>query len=177
MTTFKDVDFTFDLEFTAQDAKFVEGTGMDEGSEMSSAIGISNIDMQIDKAESEIKVEGFFLSGLADKVLDIYKSSIFDKVISKSEDYIETTLVEKINEELDAYTHYDLADGIGFNYALTRVPQVTDDEMLTFFMNGTFYDEQAQKSGSDIVKTEHDLFEIGSVSEQDLMLHLPQTVL
>lgn len=150
---------------------------MAPGSEMSPAIDISNITMSIDKAESDIKVEGFHLSGLADKVLEIYKSDIFDKIIAKSEDYIETTLIEKINEELEEYTHYDLADGIGFDYALTRVPQVTDDEMLTVYMNGTFFDEKAQAMGVDIVKTEHDLFEVGSVSEQDLMIHLPQTVL
>ena len=40
-TTLRDVDFGFDLEFTTQDAKFVEGTGMIAGSEMSPAIDIT----------------------------------------------------------------------------------------------------------------------------------------
>jgi len=53
----------------------------------------------------------------------MYKSDLFDKIIKKSEDYIETTIVDKINKDLDDIdTHYDLGDGIGFDYSLTRVP-------------------------------------------------------
>lgn len=90
---------------------------------MSPAIDISNLDLSIDKAESDIKVDGFFMSGLADKVIEMHKSDLFDKIIKKSEDYIETTVVEKINKDLDDIdTHYDLGDGIGFDYSLTRVP-------------------------------------------------------
>ena len=96
---------------------------MEAGSEMSPAIDIANIDLSVDKADSDIKVEGFFLSGLADKVLEMYKSDVLDKIIKSSENFIETTLVDKINEELeDVATHYDLGDGFGFDYALTRVP-------------------------------------------------------
>lgn len=150
---------------------------MKEGSEMAPAIGISNIQMSIDKAESDITVDGFFLSGLADKVLQIYKEDIFDKIIDKSEQYIQTTLVEKINKEIDEHgTHFDLGDGIGFDYSLTRVPEVTDDFMLSFFLNGTFFDEKAQAGLSEIPEIEHDLFEVGSNGEQDLMIHMPQSV-
>lgn len=144
LTTLRDVDFGFDLEFTTQDAKFVEGTGMIAGSEMSPAIDITNMKLSIDESKSDIKVSGFFMSGLADKVLEIYKSDIFDKIIETSESYVETTIVDKINEELDDLdTHFDLGDGLGFDYSLTRIPQVTDDAMLTFYMNGTFYDSKA----------------------------------
>lgn len=133
---------------------------------MAPAIDISNIKMSIDKAESDIKVDGFFFSGLADKVLQIYKDDIFDKIIDKSEEYIEGALVEKINKEIDDHgTHYDLGDGIGFDYSLTRMPKVTDDFMLSFFLNGTFFDENAQAGLFEIAKTEHDLFEIGANGE------------
>ena len=114
------------------------------GSEMSPAIDITNMKLSIDESKSDIKVSGFFMSGLADKVLEIYKSDIFDKIIETSESYVETTIVDKINEELDDLdTHFNLGDGLGFDYSLTRVPQVTDDAMLTFYMNGTFYDSKA----------------------------------
>ena len=146
------------------------------GSEMAPAIDIANINLSVDEAQSDIKVDGFFLSGLADKVIETYKSDLIDKIIKSSESYVETTIVDKINVELeDLDTHFNLGDGLGFDYSLTRVPQVTDDAMLTFYMNGTFYDERAQAGDSEIVNTEHDLFEIGSVSEQDLMIHVPQS--
>ena len=111
---------------------------------MAPAIDISNLNMSIDKAQSDITVDGFFFSGLADKVIQIYKEDIFDKIIDKSEQFIETTLVDKINKEIDEQgTHLDLGDGIGFDFSLTRTPQVTDDFMLSFFLNGTFFDEKA----------------------------------
>lgn len=47
--------------------------------------------------------------------------------------------------------------------------------MLTFYMNGTFYDEKAQAGMTYVKHTEHDKFEIGSLSEQDLMVHVPQS--
>ena len=149
---------------------------MEAGSEMSPAIDITKLDMSVDKAKSDIKVEGFFLSGLADKVLEIYKSDLFDKIMARTETYVETTLVDSINEELEQHgSHFYLGDGLGFDYSLTRVPQVTDDSMLTFYMNGTFFDERAQAGQSQILETEHDIFEIGSLGEQDMMLHLPQS--
>ena len=134
---------------------------------MAPAIDISNLNMSIDKAQSDITVDGFFFSGLADKVIQIYKEDIFDKIIDKSEQFIETTLVDKINKEIDEQgTHLDLGDGIGFDFSLTRTPQVTDDFMLSFFLNGTFFDEKAQaEEGSEITKTEHDLFEVGATGE------------
>ena len=54
---------------------------MDIGSEMSPAIDISNLQLSLDKAHSDIKVEGFVLSKLADKVIEKFKTQIFDKII------------------------------------------------------------------------------------------------
>jgi hypothetical protein len=44
-------------------------------------------------------------------------------------------------------------------------------------MNATFFDSKAQAGNSEIVKTEHDLFEIGSVGEQDLMIHMAKSTI
>jgi hypothetical protein len=75
-------------------------------------------------------------------------------------------LVDEINKELFEYgTHFDMGSEIGFDYSLTQLPTVTDDAMLTLFMNGTFYDSVAQSGLSDIVETEHSIFEIGGTSQ------------
>lgn len=65
-------------------------------------------------------------------------------IIEDVKDYVQTTLEDEINQELYDYgTHYDIGDGVGFDFSLTKSPQVTDDELLTLFMNGTFYSDDA----------------------------------
>lgn len=74
-------------------------------------------------------------------------------------------MVEEINKELyDKGSHYDIGSNIGFDYSLTKAPAVTDDAMLTFFINGTFYSSIAQSGLTDvpIIKIEHPIFEIGA---------------
>jgi hypothetical protein len=61
---------------------------MKAGSEMSPAIDISNLVLSIAEAKSDIKVDGFFFSGIANKVIEIYKSDLFTKIIKMSENYI-----------------------------------------------------------------------------------------
>ena len=84
ITNLTDVNFLFDLEFTTQDAKFVEGTGKKAGKEMSPAIDILNLELSLDKADSEITVGGFYFSSWYNKVLDLYKSHMFDRIIERS---------------------------------------------------------------------------------------------
>ena len=104
-----DLDFKFDVAFTTQDAKFFEGTGMNEGSEMAPAIDIDNLEMNIDTAKSDIKLEGFFLSGLGDLILQLFNDKIYKDIIDMTEKYVETTLVEEVNKELfDHGTHYEI---------------------------------------------------------------------
>ena len=81
--------------------------------------------------------------------------------------------METINQELYDYgTHYYMGDGIGFDYSLTKTPQVTDDGLLTMFMNGTFYDEEGILVDGDPFYHQHPVFEIGANGHQDLMFHM-----
>lgn len=70
-------------------------------------------------------------------------------------------------------------DGTGFDYSMTRAPEVTDDALLSMFFNGTFYSGAAQRgeSGHPIPVVEHPDFEVGTIGKKhDLMFHLSETV-
>jgi hypothetical protein len=112
------------------------------------------------------------------KILDHFKDELLRKFIEETKQYIRSTLVKEINQELYTYgTHYDVGDGIGFDYSLTQAPKVTDDQLLTVFLNGTFYGDDAQMNGGPIYETNHPVFEIGANGHQDIMLHVSQSVL
>jgi len=133
---------------------------------MAPAIDIDNIVLNTDTLKQDVKIEGFLYTGIADLIVNEFSDYFDKKIIEGIEKQIETTLVDEINKELFEYgTHFDMGSDIGFDYSLTQLPTVTDDAMLTFFMNGTFYDSVAQSGLSDIVETEHPIFEIGGTSQ------------
>jgi len=139
---------------------------MEAGSEMAPAIDIDNIVLNTDTYKQDIEIEGFLDTGIADMIVNESKTYFDFKIMKELENQVETTLVDQINKELfEKGTHFDMGSDIGFDYSLTQLPAVTDDSMLTFFMNGTFYDSVAQSGLSDdaqISKTEHPIYEIGA---------------
>jgi len=138
---------------------------MEAGSEMAPAIDIDNIALNTDTFKQNIEIEGFLYTGIADLIVNEFSTYFDYKIMKDLEKQVETTLVDQINKELlEKGTHFDIGSDIGFDYSLTQLPAVTDDSMLTFFMNGTFYDSVAQSGLSDdvqISKTEHPIYEIG----------------
>jgi len=63
--------------------------------------------------------------------------------------------------------------GIGVDVSMIRPPAVTDNDMLSLFFNGTFY----PTDNSDVPRVQHPSFEIGAISRQDVMIHIPETSL
>lgn len=71
-------------------------------------------------------------------------------------------------------SHYTL-DGFGIDYSLVQEPSVTNDNLLTMFLNGTFFSETAQFA-DEVTTTSHPNFVIGKEGQQDLMVHLTEEV-
>jgi len=59
-----------------------------------------------------------------------------------------------------------------------KKPEVTNNELFTMFFNGTFYSEDAQfgRTGMKIQQVSHPNIDISSVSKQDVMLHVTESV-
>lgn len=107
------------------------------------------------------------LDGFEGKIKEHFKDKILNEIIKEAKDYMSYTLVKEINKELFDYgTHYDLGSGLGFDFSMTQAPSVTDDKLLTIFMNGTFYGEKPHVNSEGELyapyETYHDIFEIGA---------------
>ena len=97
-------------------------------------------------------------------------------IIHETKHYIHTTLEKEVNAWLLQYGHVYAVDGLdyfgvglGFDFAQTREPTVTDDSLLTFFMRGYWYKNGTEPWAEPI---KHTQFEVGSLGTQDLMLHV-----
>jgi hypothetical protein len=167
-----DIHSNLDIGFSTQPASHDERTGMTEGSEMAPAVTFNVLALDIDIAKSDIKIKGFFLSFFADLILKEFKTQIFAKIIDQTQTFIETTLEDDANSYLFEHGSHYYVDGLGFDFSQTRQPSVTDNSLLTFFMKGTFYGENAAHVNS----IQHTKFEVGQEGVQDLMLHVSDSV-
>lgn len=107
------------------------------------------------------------LEGFDGKIKEHFKDKILKEIIDEAKDYMTYTLVKEVNKELYDYgTHYKVGGGLGFDFSMTQAPTVTDDKLLTIFMNGTFYGEKphVNSEGEPYApyETYHDIFEIGA---------------
>ena len=85
--------------------------------------------------------------------------------------------MEKVNEELLQYgSHYESA-GIGFDFSQIRSPEVANDTLLSLFMNGTFYSDDAQEDDSYNKQVKHESFEVTNTGAYDLMAHVPESTM
>lgn len=111
---------------------------------MAPAIEINDIDITIDFDKSEIdfkehQIKSYLakrsscqhrddLTGIESKIRDKFKDMILKDIIEDVKEYVQTTFEDEINKELYDYgTHYDVGDYVGFDFSLTKSPQVTDD--------------------------------------------------
>ena len=172
LASVSDIHSKIGVEFGTQPAVHDEKTGMSEGSEMAPSVTLNVLALDIDATKSDIKIVGFFLSFFENIILKEFNTKIFAKIVEETKTYIETTLEDEANQYLlDNGSHY-YVDGLGFDYSQTRQPSVTDDSLLTFFMKGTFYGENAAHVNS----IQHTKFEVGQEGVQDLMLHVSDAV-
>ena len=104
----------------------------------------------------------------------LFKKSILKGLIKEVKSIVTDRIFTSINADLKKHTHFQTA-GLGFDVSASRKPMVTDNNMLSLFMNGTFYSDAAQALGQ-VSKTQHPRFEVGNASRQDLMIHMPDTV-
>lgn len=167
-----DIHSMLDVGFGTQPAAHDERTGMEEGSEMAPAVTLNVLALDIDVVKSSIRIEGFFLSFFIDLILKDFNTKIFAKIIEETTTFIETTLEDDANQYLFEHGSHYYVDGLGFDFSQTRVPTVTDDSLLTFFMKGTFYGENAAHVNS----IPHKKFEVGQEGVQDMMLHVSESV-
>jgi len=56
-------------------------------------------------------------------------------------------LTDLVNKDLkDTYTRYKI-DGLGLDFAQVVPPKVSDDDVMSLFMNGTFFSKHGQENG------------------------------
>mgnify|MGYP006893293028 CR=1 FL=1 len=102
--------------------------------------------MNADIAESKISITGGVVEFLAQTVANLFRNRILKTILADVTKIVEDTLVPKINEDLKKTTHYEIA-GIGLDYSQVKVPAVTDNNLVSLFLNGTFFSDAAQTSG------------------------------
>jgi len=154
------------------------GTGKLKGEELAPAIKLIDFAMSLDAAKSDIVVSGSWEYWITSKLISVFNKAIFSKLISEIKNVIPSTLETKINDVLYKHGSHYSVDGLGFDYSQMKKPEVSNDELLTIFFNGTFFsdDAQAGRTGKEIIETEHPNIDISSVSKQDLMLHMTESV-
>lgn len=77
-----------------------------------------------------------------------------------------------VNSDLAGLAHIEMA-GVGADISLIRPPTITDSNLLSLFFNGTFY----PTDNAEVPRVQHPNFEIGAISRQDVMIHIPETSL
>lgn len=159
-----DIHSNFGIEFGTQD----------DEQYVAPAVTLNVIDLSLDSAKSDIKVEGFILSFFTDMILKEFKNKIFKKIAEETTKIIEGPLETDTNNFLKAHGSHYKVDGLGFDFSQTRQPTVTDDSLLSFFMKGVFYGDNATEEAYAI---EHTKFEVGQEGVQDMMIHVSETVM
>jgi hypothetical protein len=120
LATVSDIHSNIAVEFGTQQAVHDPKTGMTEGSEMAPSVTLNVLNLDIDVAKSDVKIEGFFLSFFADMIINEFKTKIFVKIIDETKTYIETSLEDDANQFLlENGSHY-YVDGLGFDFSQTR---------------------------------------------------------
>jgi len=145
----RDLYYGFDGILGTQTPKADKDTGITtEDSEYSPDVVIANSKMSLDSAHSSIQIEtSGFGKITARMIASIFKESIFSSVIEETEQVIQTILTAVVNQDLrDKATRYNI-DGLGFDFAQIVPPKITDDDIVSLFMNGTFYSRHGQKNG------------------------------
>ena len=127
----------------------------EDGEYVAPHVLLNVLDFNLDEAKSDIKVKGFFLSFFEDMILKVFKRVIFAEIGRETTKLIEGPLEQDANDFLKAHGSHYLVDGLGCDFSQTRQPSVTDDSLLSFFMKGVFYGDNATEA------IEHNKFVVG----------------
>ena len=84
---------------------------------MAPSVTFNVLDLNLNAAQSVIKVEGFFLSFFENMILNEFKTKVFAKIGEETSKYIETTMEEKSNTFLKEKGSHFYADGLGFDFS------------------------------------------------------------
>lgn len=141
---------------------------------MAPALKIVNMSIGLDNHKSDIKITGGLVDWFLDKFVGLFNSLIFSEITKQASGIITNLVNTSINDDLKEYGTHIAFDGIGFDFALTKDPVVSQDQMATLFLNGTFFDDMSQQAGV-VTPTVHPSFEIGKMSRQDVMVHIQKS--
>lgn len=108
---------------------------------------------------------------IAGFVINLFRKSLLTKILEEVQTQVMAKATPKINDDLKGLTHYEIA-GVGVDFSMIKPPTITDNDMLSLFMNGTFY---SADNSEGVPKVTHPNFEVGTISRQDLMLHIPES--
>ena len=86
----------------------------------------------------------------------LFKKTILKSLIKEVKSIVNDKIVTTINADLKKLSHLQIA-GLGVDLSSVNTPIVTDNDMLSLFLNGTFYSEAAQALG-EVSKTQHPVF-------------------
>lgn len=168
------IGITMATSVITQAANNIEGTGMAANSEMAPAIKVEKFEMSVDARHSHISITGGVSEWCIQTLSNLFRRSILYTLTKEATKIVEGSIENKVNTLLKEHgTHLELA-GYGLDFSQLSSPQIANDTYFNMYMNGTFFSEQAQAEGT-VISSEHKKFELGSVSKQDIMMHIPET--
>jgi hypothetical protein len=129
-------------------------------------------DFELSAAKLDISITGGVTDLIVQSVSRLFKKQILKFIIKEATKVIQTTLPNTINADIAKYSLIN-ADSLQLDLSLTRPPNVTNDNMLSLFVKAGLTNTNPHVNRTDLEEIKFPNFEIGNISRQDLMIHVP----
>lgn len=160
----KDVKFDCEMGFDTKEFPIAFG-------ELVPAVNFDVKNFTVDGKDSTLKITGFIIDFFENILVNIFRKKFMDVHATSVKYKIMTAYNYHINAELIKYGSKTKFDGITLDHSLTKDPILTNENLLTYFINGTFYNDA--QNGAPVI---HPSFSVGNETNQDVNFHLSESV-